>query len=326
MYRFIVIVYSIFILLPLRTEASEFVSCVFFSDTLIIDNDTIYIEHEEVILPNDSLPAEDFGRKNFKKHFLSASLYSGLNISRPSFQPTSGNLTLLDDFIENPSGSLAGWTGGLDCAARFIEIQGPLGTLELAGVAAFNFNRLKARYTTLENPQDLLVDSVLAFNGAAGELEVLYLDVTEPPDIGEVDSIYPRLNQELLTYTTPEFSAKLRVTLNRGQRPMRYFMETGIIHRTIKLKADENEIYLLNSSGNWTTIKASDMKGTRMLVPHFALGAEFRVPNFQEVDGAFFTMGAAINASLPMATISNVDELILQIGNFGIALHGRYFF
>jgi len=50
-------------------EASEFVSFDLFSDTLIIDNDTIYIEHEEVILPNDSIPAADLGRKSAKKTF-----------------------------------------------------------------------------------------------------------------------------------------------------------------------------------------------------------------------------------------------------------------
>lgn len=324
--RFVVFTCTFFLIASSRAagEATFFFGPS--SDTLIIDGDTIYIEPNQVMIPSDSLPEQDPGIKKIKQHFLSATLYTGLNVSTYSFQPTSGNLILLDDFIGNPSSSKTNWLGGFDCAARFLSITGPLGTIELAGVAAVNLNRIKARYTTLQNPEVLQVDSILAFNGSGGEFDVQYLTITEPPNIGEVDSISAELSQALLDYSAPEVSAKLRITLNRGPRAVRYFMESGVIHRNVRLKSQVNDIYLVNSSGSWQSIKPADLTGTRMLVPHIALGAEIVIPEFLNSQEGFFTVGAAVNASMPMSTISRVDQLTLQIGNIGVGLYGRYFF
>ncbi|MFM7727296.1 MAG: hypothetical protein ACKO7B_11380, partial [Flavobacteriales bacterium] len=218
------------------------------------------------------------------------------------------------------------WTSGMDVAARFLSITGPVGTIELAGAAGFNLNRLKARYTTLQNPADLLKDSVLAFNDNGGELLVQYFTITSPPNIGEVDSISPRLNQAMLTYSAPEVAAKLRITLNRGPHAFRYFIESGIIHRSVQMKSQESNIYLLNSAGNWTTVKPNDLAVKRMLVPHIALGTEIQVPDFLNGEGTFFTAGAVANVSLPMSIIGSTNQLALQMGSFGLSIYGRYFF
>lgn len=324
--RLIVFSCLLFLIASFRAAGAELVFLGHPTDTLILDGDTIYMEPNQVMIPIDSLPEHESGRLKIKKHVLSATIYTGLNVSTYSFQPTSGNLLLLDDFIGNPSSSKTNWVGGFDCAARFLSITGPLGTIELAGAAAFNLNRLKARYTTLKSPEVLQVDSILAFNGSGGEFDVQYLTITEPPDIGEVDSLSAELSQALLDYTAPEVSAKLRITLNRGPRAVRFFMESGVIHRNVRLKSQVNDIYLVNSSGSWQSIKPADLTGTRMLVPHIALGAEIVIPDFLRSREGFFALGASVNASMPMSTISRVDELTLQIGNVGVGLYGRYFF
>jgi len=306
--------------------ATDLLSFKLPGDTLILDGDTIYLEPEQRNIQRDSLIFDSKSPKSSKRHLLAASCYSGLNVSSYSFQSALGDLILLDDFIGNPPTPKTNWVGGFDCSARFLSISGPLGTIELSAVAAFNLNKLKARYTTLQNPEDLQVDSILAFNGSGGELEVEYFTITDPPDIGEVDSISLELNQALLIYSAPELSAKLRITLNRGPRSVRYFMESGIIHRTISLKSDENTIYLLNSSGVWKTAKSAELAVKRMLVPHVAIGAELKVPNFLQGEGSFFTIGAVANVSLPKTVIGSSNELALQMGNFGLAIFGRYFF
>jgi hypothetical protein len=310
----------------LHSYASGFESIFLPCDTLIIDGDTIYIEKDEVLLPQDSIlpSAPKLGR--IPKHFFSAGASFGLNATIPYFELASGEYSLLHDFLgtkRTPAFNMLAYT---DLAARFLTIRGPAGNIELSLATSMCLNKVKAAYTSLKNPSQILADSILSFEASEGELLMQYFTVTEPPDIGEVDSLYPQLVQSMLQYSSIETAAKLRATLNRGNNAVRYFLESGIIKRFISLQPSSNNLFLVNESGKWTSIKTEDLQGINMLVPHFAAGAELKLPSSSTTDGSFFTLGAQLNVSIPLSMLSRTSNLSIQTGSVSLAICGRYHF
>ena len=69
-------------------------------DTLIIDGDTVYIERDQIMLPEDSLPgASNKALKKVKRQLWSASVGLGLNVSNGDIQSYEGSLIPLDNVI-----------------------------------------------------------------------------------------------------------------------------------------------------------------------------------------------------------------------------------
>jgi hypothetical protein len=296
------------------------------SDTLIIDGDTIYIEKDQVLLPNDSLSSADLKLNRVPKHLFSATAAFGLNATRAFFELGSSEYALLGDFIGAKNNLALNPTALFDLGVRFLTIRGPAGNLELSLASGVCLNKLKVGYTSLKDPLQLKVDSILSFEASEGELMVQYFTITQPPNIGEVDTLYPQLARSMLHFSSIEASGKLRATLNRGPKAVRYFLETGIIKRFVSLRSGQNDIILLNEQGNWRSVQSSMLQGINMLVPHFAAGAEIKLSGPSRMDETFFTIGAQLNASLPVSTLSRTDVLSIATGNVGLSFCGRFFF
>lgn len=297
------------------------------SDTLIIDGDTIYIEQNQVVLSKDSAQiSADSPLIRVRRHFFSATAAFGVNASAVRFFSVDPTLLPLDKFMGVANAPRLNATTGIDIGARFLTIRAAAGSIELTAAVGFNYNQVKAAYTSLRVPSELDVDSVISFDGDDGDLALTYFTITDLPDIGEVDTLYPRLKKTQLQYSAMELAAKLRATLQLSNRPIRFIAETGVIRRQLKLRADENNFFLVNEAGRWVSVPSARLSGKTLLVPHFAVGAEWRIQDAPSFEGTYFTIGSFIHASMPLSTISQNDWMTLESGNFGWSLYGRFFF
>ena len=311
--------------LPLSVFATN--GClVLGADTLIIDSDTIYIEQDQVLLPEDSLPSAAQPRKQVRRPQLSASFSLGANISQSSFQSMSGAFTPLNEFVGLAHTPQVNLSAGADVGVKFLTLKGSLGNIELSAITGYAFNKVKIRYTTIEDPLQLNADSVLFFEAQDNELLMGFFTLTEPPFIGEVDTLYVPLQSALLDYRSHDVSAKLRATLNRGARRARYFLETGIVKRFVAMQSTEDSFYFLNENGSYTSTMANRVKPGNLLVPHFAIGAEKSILTGSATQDSFFTLGAVVNLSVPSVIIYEDERMTIESKNYGIHVFARYFF
>jgi len=311
--------------LPLGVFATN--DCSFFvADTLIIDSDTIYIEQDQVLLPEDSLPSAAQPLRQFRRPQLSASFSLGANVTQSSFQSISGAFTPLNEFVGMAHTPQANVAAGADVGVKFLTLKGNLGNIELSAIAGYSFNKMKFRYATIEDPLQLNADSVLFFEAQENELLMGFFTLTEPPFIGEVDTLYVPLQSSLLDYRTHDVSVKLRATLNRGTRRARYFLETGIVKRFVAMQSTDDSFYFMNENGSYISTMANQVKPGNLLVPHFAIGAEKSIFADGATQDRFFTLGAFVNLSVPSVMIYEDELMTIESSNSGVHVFARYFF
>jgi hypothetical protein len=320
-----IILFVVAACLPLGASATK--AFIFASsDTLIIDSDTIYIEQEQVLLPEDSLPTAAQTLKQIRRNPLSASLSVGTNVTQPFVQSMSGAFTTLNQFVGMAHKPQVNLVAGGDVGVQFLTLKGKLGDIELSAVAGYAFNKIKIRYSTIEDPLQLKADSVLFFDAQDSELLMGFFTLTEPPFVGEVDTLYIPLQSSLLSYRSHDVSAKLRATLNRGNRRARYFLETGIVSRFVEMQSTEDSFYFLNENGSYTSTLANQIKSNNLLVPHFAVGVEKSILVGGATQDRFFTLGAVVNFSVPAAMIYEDELMTIESKNYGVHFFARYFF
>jgi len=296
------------------------------ADTLIIDSDTIYIEQDQVLLPEDSLPASAQQLNRIARPHGSVSLSVGANVTQPTFQSTSQAFTPLNEFVGLAHAPQVNVTAGADFGVDFLTLRGNFGDLQLTAIAGYTINKIKIRYATIEDPLILNADSLLFFEAQDSELLMGFFTLTEPPFIGEVDTLYVPFESSFLDYRSNDVSAKLRATLNRGPRRTRYFLETGIVRRFVKTQSSEDSFYFLNETGAYTSTKANQVRLVNLLVPHFAVGAEKSIFTGGATQDRFFTLGAVVNLSVPSAMIYEDERMTIDSKNYSIHVFGRYFF
>lgn len=316
----------------LLSASSTFFGCVlevrpFSLDTLIIDGDTVYIEHDQIMLPEDSLPgASDKELKRVRRQLWSASAGIGVNISNGDIQYYEGSFRPLDNFIGLDYAPQPNLVSHADLGVCFLSINTTRGSIDLSAIVGVTRNKVKAKYTTLQDPLELDLDSIVGFGTNNQELFVEYFTSTDTPEIGEVDSLYPQLKKTLLEYGTTDASLKLRATFRRGPRMVRYFVETGIVKRFVALKPTEDKFYLLNENGQMLLASPAFFQPTNILVPHFAVGAEIKIRSSSNKEGSFQTVGAALSGSFPAASLNRNEQLTMQFSNVGVSAYFRCFF
>jgi len=311
--------------LPLCASATnEFIFAV--RDTLIIDSDTIYIEQDEVLLPEDSLSTGTRQIKQTRRNPLSASLSVGANFTQTNVQSMSGAFTPLNQFVGLGHKLQVNLAAGGDVGVQFLTLKGKLGDIELSAIAGYALNKIKIRYSTIKDPLQLNADSVLFFDAQDSELLMGFFTLTEPPFVGEVDTLSIPLQSSVLSYRSHDVSAKLRATLNRGNRRARYFLETGIVRRFVAMQSTEESFYFLNENGSYSSTVANRMKSGNLLVPHFAVGAEKSILVGGTTQDRFFTLGAVVNLSVPSVMIYEDERMSMECKNYGVHFFARYFF
>ncbi len=295
------------------------------ADTLIIDSDTIYIEQDQVQLPEDSLPSENLKRSKLHSNPWSASFAIGINLTHPEILKNSSEFQPLNDFIGLPYKPQPNVVAGGDIGYRFLSILGNQGTIELAAISGYQFNKVKIGYSSVDDPAELNKDSLLFFKEDAGELLMGYFVVTSTPLIGEADSSYIFLRKSKLNFQAHDVVIKLRATLNNGPRRARFFFETGVVQRFMRVSSSEESIYFLNENGKYNIIEVDQMKPRNIIAPHFAFGTEKRFDEGINQD-RYFTLGATFSASLPAASFYGNDYFDIEVRNYALQVFARYFF
>ena len=297
-----------------------------FSDTLIIDSDTIYIEQEDVSIGYDSTLSQSVANKPMRKQLLCASISAGINNTLAKVHSNSNAFRLLSDFVDYPSLPQTNISVGGEFGIRFLTIKGNQGTLELTASAAFTMNKIKIRHTSVKSLSQLQQDSILQFASDSNELLMSYFRITELPAIGEVDTLSIDLNRPVLVLNTRDVLASLRATYSRGLNYPRFFVETGVARRFVKPAKNTDPFYLLNEAGEWTIAPTEQLEKRNLLVPHFALGIERNIAGEFSSTNRFVTLGACVNASFPSATFSSNTMLNIEVKSLGLMIFARSFF
>lgn len=295
------------------------------SDTLIIDGDTIYVEKEEILFAPDSFPERPTLKKVSPARW-SAALAAGMNLSNMAVMPFSESQLPLNNFLSTAYKPMLGWTFGAEAGARFLTFRGSAGTIEIAGVAAAALQQARFQFSSIENPGELSVDSTVAYSADNGELLLQYFTLTEPPNIGEVDSIYPQLAEAEIRFGLRDVSAKFRATFYRKPNAVRYFVETGVTRRNVELSMLTNDFYLIQDNQAAVVMDESRWRTSNILVPHFAFGAEKIIQPEGMANRTFWTLGATFQLSAPAATIVRSEQFSIELRSFSLSIYGRFFF
>lgn len=305
-------------------------NCLFCTgDTLIIDGDTIFIERDETLLGLDSssLDKTPAPLAKQRKHIWNLGVGLGLNNTHSSFQTFGSSLVTLNDFVGRKQSLQSNALAFAELGVRFASVKAPGGKIELALVAGAGLNQIKSQYATIANESQLAVDSLLSFGSDAGELYSTYFTITEPPDIGEVDTLYMDLVNQKMSFHTVDVPLKLRVSFNSNTKPVLYFIESGVVRRFVTATYIPANHYLLNTSGAWQSFAPNEFATNRLIAPHFAVGAERKLASPSAAgDQQFFTIGASASLSLPAISVNQGALLVLDVSSFSIALFGRFFF
>jgi hypothetical protein len=296
------------------------------NDTLIIDGDTIYVEREEILFAPDSLPQSTPAIKSIRPSRWSLALGTGMNVSNLTIIPFAENETPLDNFLKRSYNPLPGWMFHADGGGKFVTFKGRAGTIEVAAMAGLSIHRSRFRFSSIDNPNELLVDSTISVSEDKGELLLQYFTITEPPDIGEVDSIYPQLAKGEIQFGLRDVSMKFRATFYRKPSSMRYFVETGIIRRSVEMTRLTHDFYYIYKSKEAIPLNETKWQSSNVLVPHFAVGAEKTIHRNGIVDRRYWTLGAIVQVSSPATTVMRSDLFSVELRNSSLSIFGRFCF
>jgi hypothetical protein len=299
------------------------------SDTLIIDGDTIFIERQEGLLLSDSTGLTEPEPSRLKRppmRIWNAAVFAGFNISIASWESLTSDFESLDEFLGRTPPVKLNPLIAADFGGRFASIRTPGGTFELAVNTGIALNQVVSTFTSISEINQLVRDSVLGFGSEANELFVTYFSITNPPDIGEVDTAFIDLQPAELRLTTVDIPLKLRVTLQPNGSSTRMFLETGVMRRIIARKDFTHNLIMLNERGEFHPFLSGDFQTKRILAPHFAVGVERRIPLGNAINQKYYALGAALAASLPALTWNNSADLSLDVGSVSLTAFARFFF
>ncbi len=308
--------------------ATEFLSFAS-TDTLIIDGDTIFIERQEGMLISDSTGLSEPGPSRLKRPPLriwNAAIAAGFNTSLTTWESLTSDFQSLDEFLGRKTPPKLNPLVAAEFGGRFAAVRTSGGTFELSVNTGIALNQVVSSFTTVSDFNQLAKDSVLGFGTEANELLVTYFTLTNPPDIGEVDTAFIDLQAAEIKLNTLDIPLKLRVTLQPNGSNTRMFLETGVMRRLITQTDFTGNLLLLNERGEYHPFLAEDFITKRILTPHFALGVERRIPLGNPINQQFYALGALLSASLPGLTWNNSADLSLDVGSVSITAFARFFF
>ena len=298
-------------------------------DTLIIDGDTIFIERQEGLLISDSTGLTQPEPSRLKRPPLriwNVAFAAGFNTSGTSWESLTSDFQSLDEFLGRKHPAKLNPLIAAEFGGRFASIRTPGGALELSVNSGIALNQVVSAFTAVSDINQLVRDSVLGFGTEANELFVTYFAVTNPPDIGEVDTAFVDLQAAVLKLNTVDIPLKLRVTLQPNGSSTRFFLETGVMRRLITSKDFSGNLIMLNDRGEFHPFLSDDFQTKRILAPHFAVGVEKRIPMGNAINQKYYALGALLSASIPGLTWNNSADLSFDVGSVSLSAFARFFF
>lgn len=284
------------------------------------------MEKEEILFSPDSIPASSGQLKVVRPSRWSIALALGGNLSNMLTSPYNESQVPLNNYLGRAYKPLPGWSFQADVSGRFITLKGKAGTIEIASSVGVALQQARFEYSSIDNPEELNVDSVISYSSDNGELLLQYFTLTEPPDIGEVDSLYPQLSDSEFRLALRDVSAKLRATFYRSPKGIRFFAETGIIKRYVEMTLLSDDFYYISNSQLASAMNETRWRASDVLIPHFALGAEMTLSSEGVLDRNFWSIGTMLQITAPASTVLRSELFSMELKNVGISLFGRFHF
>lgn len=300
-------------------------------DTIIIDGDVIYIEQNEDLVDMDSLEEagkEDLIKKTVATFPWSIGVFGGYNLSLASFGTSVSDYTPLNIFNHHEKSAQFNPTYGIDLSRRFWSFPAMSGNMELGAHAGVAMNGVSIACDGL-NPDSLIRDSLILLRYTDNEIYLEYFDRFEPPNDqwGELDTAIIGVQKNVLKYKTIDLPIRLRLTYTPNKSLSSFFIEAGVVKRIVMNDQDmEYANYLVNSSGRYIEIPAKDFIPKDLIRPVFALGAERKLEGNSGNAGAWHSIGAVFNTSVPSTAANTGSLFYVDFSNLSLTIFWRLHF
>jgi hypothetical protein len=298
------------------------------SDTLILDGDTIFIERDQIAVSADSIPSNgnSVKLKRIPSQIGSIAFAAGLNATFPRVFDTDADYRSLNHFTSSGYSPRLNSVFSIDAAAQFLTIKSSFGDIELSAAAGGAFNSVQFNYSTLADPDQLNVDSILSFKSENQDFYLEHFVSTKTPEIGEVDTVYLVLQDAAMKFNSRDVSLKLRTSLNRSRHNVRLFIEAGVVRKMLSKKTDTPDIFFFTDDGRWSSVSANTIESTNLLMPVFALGMERKMPFSSWRNRASISMGASLVSSFPAVNVVREEFISIDVFNTSLNVYGRLYF
>lgn len=295
------------------------------SDTLIIDGEIVIIEKEEIGVNIDSIAESarnDVKDKPVRKSFLTAGIYTGLNITSAAYRTSSGNVVPLDDFTGNSSSLNANFSYGADLCAKFWSFSTGKIDVAVGAVAGINLNKIKISSAVITDESPFELDSILKLRYVQGELLLDYFEYTDFP-FGELDTASIEYERRVTDLTTIDIPLSLRFTALSMNSNWSFFGEAGICLRQIRPGGETFDNFLVNESGSLAVLRKNEFKPVNQLRPLFSLGTECELPKTKEHSHGHFSIGLKLSGSFPKSALNSGSLFIMDFNNYMASLFLR---
>ncbi len=298
------------------------------SDTLILDGDTIFIERDQIAVSADSTPSDgnSVKLKRIPSQIGSIAIAAGLNATFPRVLDTDVDYQSLNHFTGSGYSPRLNSVFSIDAAAQFLTIKSSFGDIELSVAAGAAFNSVQFNYSTLADPDQLNVDSLLSFKSENQDFYLEHFVSTKTPEIGEVDTVYLELQDAALQFSSRDVSLKLRTSLNRSRQNVRLFIEAGVVRRMLSKKLASPDIFFFTDDGRWSSVSANTNKTKNVLMPVFAFGLERKIPFSSWRNRASISIGASLVSSFPAVNVIREEFISIDVFNTSLSVYGRVYF
>jgi hypothetical protein len=316
-----IIVMVLLFLFPLFSAAHSSVP----SDTLIIDGEIIFIEKQEITVNVDSMEKvarNDVQEKPVRKSFITAGIYSGLNLTATNFSTSSGNFVTLDDFMQKPPSVQANFLYGADVCAKIWSFENARSDVEIGVMAGINFNRIRIVSRGIDDELPFALDSVLQLRFVQDELLLDYFRITTFP-FGELDTAAIDYSSKLTEYKTIDVPLALRFSLVPKKSVWRYFAEVGLNVRRLQPGGSSHDQFLVNELGELSVLRKNEFKPVNQIRPLFALGVEGKLPKSDEHLPGFFSVGFKATTNLPAAAFNAGSLFVMEFSSHNFVLFLR---
>lgn len=299
------------------------------SDTIIIDGETIFIEKEYIPTNMDSLRVAnqaDVKRKPIPLHLFNVALHVGMNITSATFGTSLSDFTPLNNFVHNKVSVETNLTSSIDMSARVWRFPAMNGQVDLEIHSGIGFNKVKINANAL-NVDSLLRDSLILLRFTDNELYLEYFKIFPPGPFGELDTAIIPILSNKIKFATIDVPIKLHAAWTAQKSLWTVFAEAGIVKRfVVQASGSTSDNYLVNESGAYLKLPASDFKTMNLIRPVFGIGAERKIQSAIASSDAYFSVGAAANAVLPATAFNQSSLLYVDIKSYSITGFVRFHF
>ncbi len=281
------------------------------ADTIIIDDEYIYIEKEDLITNLDSVEQECLNDvKKIRKNFHlpgNFSICTGPNATFSKYGTSITDQQPLDVYLGRNNSNQYNLSYGCDAGLNLFSFSSQ-GEKRLSLHAGVTRNKMKFLSTVFTDENQLMQDSLLHFYKENGEMILEYFFFTDWPN-GEIDTVHIAVQEKVTEVKTLNFPVRLRWLQSIGSSPWSWFGEVGIVYRNIRKKQEmfQNN-FLINDEAEFSKLGFDEFKVSSKVLPIFGLGMKYYFDKRENKNSKLverINAGFMFQTVLPRATVNS---------------------